>query len=138
MRMQQTFFGRAKSLAGAALIGLGIFIFHGNLNRAATQWSHLLSATPGEALGLLPTGSPSRFAGLRRRSSAFSAGFPSTHIRAVLAAAARHGRNGIVAGYPEGRLQRTAQERLRTCRSGCRPGRKGVTKGKTRAASPCG
>jgi hypothetical protein len=55
MAMQQTFFGRAKSLAGAALVGLGIFIFHGNLDRAATQWSHLLCATPGEALGILPT-----------------------------------------------------------------------------------
>ena len=53
--MQQTFFGRAKSLAGAALVGLGIFIFHGNLDRAATEWSHLLSTTPGEALGVLPT-----------------------------------------------------------------------------------
>ena len=53
--MQQTFFGRAKSLAGAALVGLGIFIFHGNLDRAATEWSHLLSSTPGEALGVLPT-----------------------------------------------------------------------------------
>jgi len=53
--MQQTFFGRAKSLAGAALVGLGIFIFHGNLDRAATEWSHLLSTTPGEALGILPT-----------------------------------------------------------------------------------
>ena len=53
--MQQTFFGRAKSFAGAALIGLGIFIFHGNLDRAATEWNHLLSSTPGEALGVLPT-----------------------------------------------------------------------------------
>ena len=53
--MQQTFFGRAKSVAGAALVGLGIFIFHGNLDRAATQWSHLLSATPGEAPGVLAT-----------------------------------------------------------------------------------
>ncbi len=53
--MQQTFFGRAKSLAGAALVGLGIFIFHGNLDRAATQWTHLLSTTPGEAPGVLPT-----------------------------------------------------------------------------------
>ena len=53
--MQQTFFGRAKSLAGAALVGLGIFIFHGNLDRAATEWSHLLGSTPGEALGVLPT-----------------------------------------------------------------------------------
>ena len=53
--MQQTFFGRAKSIAGAALVGLGIFIFHGNLDRAATQWSHLLSTTPGEAPGVLAT-----------------------------------------------------------------------------------
>jgi hypothetical protein len=52
--MQQTFFGRAKSLAGAALVGVGIFIFHGNLDRAATEWTHLLSTTPGEALGVLP------------------------------------------------------------------------------------
>src|SRR6202166_728910 len=54
MAMQQTFFGRAKSLAGAALVGVGIFIFHGNLDRAATEWTHLLSTTPGEALGVLP------------------------------------------------------------------------------------
>ena len=52
--MRQTFFGRAKSLAGAALVGVGIFIFHGNLDRAATEWTHLLSTTPGEALGVLP------------------------------------------------------------------------------------
>jgi len=53
--MQQTFFGRAKSLAGAALVGLGLFILQGNLDRAATQWRHLLSTTHGEALGVLPT-----------------------------------------------------------------------------------
>jgi len=53
--MLQTFFGRAKSLAGAALVGLGIFILQGNLDRAATQWRHLLSTTHGEALGVLPT-----------------------------------------------------------------------------------
>ena len=52
--MRQTS-GRAKSLAGAALVGLGIFIFHGNLDRAAAQWSHFLSTTHGEALGVLPT-----------------------------------------------------------------------------------
>jgi hypothetical protein len=54
MAMQQTFFGRARSLAGAALVGVGIFILHGNLDRAATEWTHLLSTTPGEALGVLP------------------------------------------------------------------------------------
>ena len=53
--MQQTFFGRAKSVAGAALVGIGIFIFHGNLDRAASEWTHLLSTTHGEALGVLPT-----------------------------------------------------------------------------------
>ena len=53
--MQQTSLGRAKSLAGAALVGLGIFIFQGNLDRAATQWRHLLSTPHGEALGVLPT-----------------------------------------------------------------------------------
>ena len=53
--MQQTFFGRAKSLGGAALVGLGIFILQGNLDRAATQWRHLLSTTHGETLGVLPT-----------------------------------------------------------------------------------
>ena len=53
--MQQTFFGRARSLAGAALVGVGIFILHGNLDRAATEWTHLLSTIPGEALGVLPT-----------------------------------------------------------------------------------
>jgi hypothetical protein len=51
----QTFFGRAKSIAGAALVGLGIFIVHGNLDRAATQWSHLFSTAPGEAPGVLAT-----------------------------------------------------------------------------------
>jgi len=55
MAIAQTFFGRAKSIAGAALIGLGIFIFHGNLDRAATQWSRLLSTPPGEAPGVLAT-----------------------------------------------------------------------------------
>jgi hypothetical protein len=54
MAMQQTFFGRTRSLAGAVLAGLGIFIFHGTLDRAATEWTHVLSTTPGEALGVLP------------------------------------------------------------------------------------
>jgi len=52
--MQRTFFGRAKSLAGAALVGLGIFILQGNLDRAATEWRQL-SNTPGETQGILPT-----------------------------------------------------------------------------------
>ena len=50
--MQQTF-GRTKSIAGTALIGLGIFVFYENLHQATTQLSHLL--VPREALGVLPT-----------------------------------------------------------------------------------
>ena len=52
--MQQTF-GRTKSIAGTALIGLGIFVFYENLHQATTQLSHLLGVIPREALGVLPT-----------------------------------------------------------------------------------
>jgi hypothetical protein len=52
--MQHTFSGRAKSVAGAALIGLGIFILHKNLDQATTQLNHLVSS-PKEMLGILPT-----------------------------------------------------------------------------------
>jgi len=50
--MQQTF-GRTKSIAGTALIGLGVF--YENLHQATTQLSHLLGVIPREALGVLPT-----------------------------------------------------------------------------------
>src|ERR1700676_2201511 len=126
MAMQQTFFGRAKSIAGAALVGLGIFMVHGNLDRAATQWSHLLSTPPWGARSTSHrhSGSPARSAGLCRRSPAVSAGFPSTHLLVVLAAAARHSRNGIVAGYLHGGCQCPSQEGLWTCRSDGQPARK--------------
>src|SRR5437660_12492155 len=55
MAMQQTFVGHAKSIAGIALIGLGIFVFYENLHQATTQLSHLLGVIPREALGVLPT-----------------------------------------------------------------------------------
>lgn len=55
MAVQQTFVGRAKSIAGAALIGLGILVFYENLHQAATQFSHLLGVIPSEAPGGLPT-----------------------------------------------------------------------------------
>jgi len=54
MAMQQTFFGRAKSIAGAALVGLGIFTLHENLEGAATQLSHLLDTASAETLGIQP------------------------------------------------------------------------------------
>ena len=53
MAMQQTF-GCPKSIAGAALVALGTLIFCENLNRAATQLSHLFGAIPRQALGTLP------------------------------------------------------------------------------------
>ncbi len=53
--MQQTFVGRAKSITGTALIGLGIFVFYENLHQAATQLIHLFGVIPREALGVLPT-----------------------------------------------------------------------------------
>ena len=53
--MQQTLVGCAKSIAGIALIGLGIFVLYENLHQAATQLIHLLGVIPGEALGGLPT-----------------------------------------------------------------------------------
>jgi hypothetical protein len=53
--MQQTFLGRVKSIAGAALAGLGLFISYENLDRAATELSHFLGTISGGALGALPT-----------------------------------------------------------------------------------
>jgi len=44
-----------KSIAGAALVGLGLHLLWGNLDRAATQLSHLLGTAAGETLGVLPS-----------------------------------------------------------------------------------
>jgi hypothetical protein len=65
MAMQRTFFGRTffgravfkrtKSIAGAVLLGLGVIILHGNLDRTATQLSHFCFMIPGQALGALFT-----------------------------------------------------------------------------------
>jgi hypothetical protein len=111
MAVQQTFAGRAKSIAGAALIGLGILAFYKNLHQAATQFSHLLGVIPSEAPGVLPTailGCLSGFTDIRRRSSSTSAGLPSAYVGIIVAAATRHRRNGIVAGLLHGQCQRTS------------------------------
>jgi len=52
--MQHTLFGRAKSIAGAAFIGLGVFVLYGNLGQAASRLSHPFG-TSGNALGTLPS-----------------------------------------------------------------------------------
>jgi hypothetical protein len=44
-----------KSTAGATLVGAGLHLLWGNLDRAASHWSHPLGAAAGEALGVLPS-----------------------------------------------------------------------------------
>jgi len=109
--MQQTFFGR--------LFSMGIWI--------GPQPSGPTSSAPhpGRRWGYCPKSSwqPPRFAGLWRRSPAVSAVFSSTHIRLMLAAAARHSQNGIVPGCLHGGCQRATPERLWICRSDRRPAR---------------
>jgi hypothetical protein len=53
--MRQTFFGSPKSIAGVALVGLGITVLYQNLDGATTQLSQLICTTRGEALGVLPS-----------------------------------------------------------------------------------
>ena len=53
--MQRTFFQRTQSITGAVLLGLGVFILCGNLDRAVTQLSHFLGTIPPHALGVLPS-----------------------------------------------------------------------------------
>jgi hypothetical protein len=52
--MQHTFLGRAKSIAGAVFIGLGVFVLYENLDRAASQLNCLFGPS-GKTLGILPT-----------------------------------------------------------------------------------
>jgi hypothetical protein len=53
--MQRTFFERTQSITGAVLLGLGVFILCGNLDRAVAQVSHFLGTIPPHALGVLPS-----------------------------------------------------------------------------------
>jgi hypothetical protein len=46
---------RLRSISGGALIGLGLHILFGNLDRGAVQVRHLLGTTAGDTLGALPT-----------------------------------------------------------------------------------
>lgn len=50
--MRQTFFGRVRSVAGTALMGVGILVLYKNLDRAACQLGHFFGST---TLGILPT-----------------------------------------------------------------------------------
>src|SRR5438477_1633337 len=55
MARQQTAFRRSKSIAGAVLVGFGMFILYENLAGAVAWLSHVLGADSSEALGVLPT-----------------------------------------------------------------------------------
>jgi hypothetical protein len=52
--MRQKFFGNHKSIAGAALAGVGIIVLYVNVDGAASQLSQLLGNARGDALGVLP------------------------------------------------------------------------------------
>jgi ascorbate-specific PTS system EIIC-type component UlaA len=44
-----------KSIVGGALVGLGLHILFGNLDRVAEQMKHMLGTTAWETLGVLPS-----------------------------------------------------------------------------------
>ncbi len=99
--MQHTFLGRAKSIAGAVFIGLGVFVLYENLDRAASQLSYLFSPS-GKTLGILPTVILAALRVLQAYASdhqRFVQGLVSACVGNAVAAAARLRGNGIVAGY---------------------------------------
>ncbi len=55
MGRQRGHSGNFKSIAGAALVGLGLFVLLGNLDVFAAQSSCPLGTTAGELLGVLPS-----------------------------------------------------------------------------------
>lgn len=55
MARQQRFSETFRSIAGGALVGLGLHILFGNLDRAAAQLKHLSGPASGETLGVLPS-----------------------------------------------------------------------------------
>jgi hypothetical protein len=52
---QHRFSERFRPIAGGALVGLGLHILLGNLDRVATQMRHFSGASAEEALGVLPS-----------------------------------------------------------------------------------
>ncbi len=46
---------RFRSIAGGALVGLGLHVLMGSVGRVESQWNHLLGAKADGALGLLPS-----------------------------------------------------------------------------------
>jgi hypothetical protein len=54
MAGQGTAFRSSKSIAGAAFVGVGMFILYGNLAEAVAQLRYVLDANGSEALGVFP------------------------------------------------------------------------------------
>jgi hypothetical protein len=54
MARQRTIFRGFKSIAGAVLVGSGMFILHGNLALSVAGLPHVLADNSSEALGVLP------------------------------------------------------------------------------------
>jgi hypothetical protein len=52
MARQHSTSGSLQSIAGGALVGLGLHIWFGNLHEVASQLTHLLGTSSGETLGL--------------------------------------------------------------------------------------
>lgn len=55
MTIQRTPSEILRSITGGLLVGLGLHILSGNVDRTATQLSQSLGINTGEALGLLPS-----------------------------------------------------------------------------------
>lgn len=50
----RTSFGRVKSIAGAILLGVGVLVLQGNLDRSATRLSHFFCTVPRDVVSGLP------------------------------------------------------------------------------------
>ena len=54
MARQRTAFRSSKSIAGAILVGFGMFVLYENLTGAVAWFRHVLSANSSDGLGILP------------------------------------------------------------------------------------
>ena len=54
MARRRMIFRSSRSIAGAVLVGLGMFVLYENLAGAVAWLSHVLGANGSEALGVLP------------------------------------------------------------------------------------
>lgn len=55
MARQHRFAERFRSIAGGALVGLGLHLLFGNLDQAAAQLNQIIGSTGKQSLGVLPS-----------------------------------------------------------------------------------